>query len=226
MKANKGTTVLLTVIGIATLLVAVVGATFAYFSATVKQTYTDNDNQDVVVEAATVGTITFTHGYTIDLCDDKALAEGQECLIYPGAQEAKTFKVTADPSSTIPVEYTVYLKISDNTFETDNLVYKVSADTNDIVVDNKGTNSVLPTFATEYKSLSSKATDYTETITLGTAVLGTAGAEDVWTLDVKLLNDENANQVADQGKVFNAIIEVEPTNNTYSATYNANQGTN
>ena len=57
MKDNKGTTVLLTVIGIATLLVAVVGATFAYFSATVKETYTDEDGKDVVVQAATVGTI-------------------------------------------------------------------------------------------------------------------------------------------------------------------------
>ena len=33
---NKGTTILLTVIGVATLLVAVVGATFAYFTAQVK----------------------------------------------------------------------------------------------------------------------------------------------------------------------------------------------
>ena len=80
MKDNRGTTILLTVIGISTLLVAVVGATFAYFSATVVETDPDKDGQDVVVQAATVGTITFTHGNTIDLCDDAKLAQNQLLL--------------------------------------------------------------------------------------------------------------------------------------------------
>ena len=211
MKDNKGTTVLLTVIGIATLLVAVVGATFAYFSATVKETYTDEDNADVVVEAATLGTITFTHGYTIDLCDDA----NANCLIYPGAQEAKEFTVAADANSTIPVEYTVYLEIDNNTFITDNLGYVVSAKTN-----NAGTTtSVLPTLATEYTSLNSTKDGYVNRIKLGTATLGTGGAIDTWTLDVRLANVETANQADDQGKIFNARVVVEATNNIYSETY-------
>ena len=155
MKDNKGTTVLLTVIGIATLLVAVVGATFAFFSATVDETYTDGDNADVVVEAATLGTVTFTHGQTIDLCEDGVAPAN--CKIYPGAQEAKTFKVTADPASTKEVEYTVWLNITGNTFVTDNLGYKVSA-----VTSGGNPASTLPTFATDYTSLNTTKAGYSE----------------------------------------------------------------
>lgn len=216
MKDNKGTTVLLTVIGIATLLVAVVGATFAYFSATVKETYTDEDGKDVVVQAATVGTITFTHGYTIDLCDetDESLTfeEGSKCVIYPGAKEAKTFTVAADTASTIPVKYSVYLVIDKNGFTTDNLGYKASVTTT-----GGTTASVLPTLATDYTSLGNKAVG-TE-IKLGEATLGTAGAVDTWTLDVQLANLVNENQEADQGKEFSARIVVRATD-TYQAATN------
>lgn len=212
MKENKGTTVLLTVIGIATLLVAVVGATFAYFSATVVETDPENDNKDVVVEAATVGTITFTHGNTIDLCDDTKASPN--CLIYPGAQEAKTFTVEADANSTVPVEYTVYLVVDENDFVTDNLGYKVSA-----VTEGGTPGTVLPNdLAADYKPLNTTTAAPSAQIKLGTAKLGTAGAKDTWTLDVRLKNLENENQTADQGKIFNARIVVEATNNVYSAT--------
>ena len=108
---NKGTTILLTVIGVATLLVAVVGATFAYFTANVKDV--NPDKTDVNVSAATVGTITFTHGDTITLQN-----------AYPGDLDSKTFTIAADATSTIPVEYNIYLTVTNNTFITNNLEYK------------------------------------------------------------------------------------------------------
>ena len=58
-ETKKGNTVLLTVIAVATLLVAVVGATFAYFTASVA----GNDTaSSVVVKTAQIGTITYTNG--------------------------------------------------------------------------------------------------------------------------------------------------------------------
>lgn len=53
MSEGKNNTVMLTIIGIATLLIAVVGATFAYFSA--QLTGTDNE-KEYTVRSATVGT--------------------------------------------------------------------------------------------------------------------------------------------------------------------------
>ena len=53
MSEGKNNTVMLTIIGIATLLIAVVGATFAYFSATLTGT---NDEKEYTVRSATVGT--------------------------------------------------------------------------------------------------------------------------------------------------------------------------
>ena len=94
MENKKGTTVLLTVIGIATLLVAVVGATFAYFTASVTET---NETTNVTVTSATLGTITFDHGATLTLGDAATPA-------YPGAMDSKTFKVTADTESTVGVD--------------------------------------------------------------------------------------------------------------------------
>ena len=59
---GKSSTILLTVIGIATLLVVVVGATFAYFAAA---TTGDNDATSISVQAAGEGTtITFDGGKT------------------------------------------------------------------------------------------------------------------------------------------------------------------
>ena len=51
MENNKGSMIVLTVIGIATLLIAVIGATFAYFTVTVK--YVDKPTE-TVIESATM----------------------------------------------------------------------------------------------------------------------------------------------------------------------------
>ena len=56
MKEGNNNTVLLTVIGIATLLVAVVGATFAYFSAQLSGT----ENQSTMMGASYKGQFIFS----------------------------------------------------------------------------------------------------------------------------------------------------------------------
>lgn len=64
MDNNKGQTIFLSVIGIATLLVAIIGATFAWFSVTIQ----GNDNaSSIIVTTATVGSVVFTDGNEINM---------------------------------------------------------------------------------------------------------------------------------------------------------------
>lgn len=62
----RGNTVLLTIIAVATLLVAVIGATFAYFSATI--TGNDSPSTSVIVKTATLG-IVYNSGQQINLAN-------------------------------------------------------------------------------------------------------------------------------------------------------------
>ena len=54
MENNRGQSIFLSVVGIATLLVAIVGATFAYFSLTVQG---NNTASTISVTAATLGDV-------------------------------------------------------------------------------------------------------------------------------------------------------------------------
>lgn len=110
--SRKGNTVLLTVIAIATLLVALVGATFAYFTATVKGNETASS---VIVNTATLGTVTYKNGNELRI--DSGL---------PGVEKEVQFTVSSDSSATAAVDY--YLNWADvtNTFASnDELVYSV-----------------------------------------------------------------------------------------------------
>ena len=108
---NKGQTIFLSVVGIATLLVAIIGATFAWFSATV----TGNDDaKSVIVNAATLG-ITYTNGDEIKL--DKAV---------PGDSETKTF--TVENTSEVATGYKLGWEDVTNDFVTQSdLVYSISS---------------------------------------------------------------------------------------------------
>lgn len=101
MSEGKNNTVMLTIIGIATLLIAVVGATFAYFSA--QLTGTDNE-KEYTVRSATVGT-EFNGGADIT-------ATG----IYPKAEAwgTKTFSIKTTATKGVSTKYKITLVIDDN----------------------------------------------------------------------------------------------------------------
>lgn len=105
-----GNTILLTVIGIATLLVAIVGATFAYFTATV----TDGDKgSSVIIRTATLA-VTYNDGNNI-------VASG----ITPGWTDTKTISITN--TTDYPAAYTFRWKAgTKNTVEQDELTYVVN----------------------------------------------------------------------------------------------------
>lgn len=108
--SSKGSMIVLTIIGIATLLVAVIGATFAFFTASVKnntapsQIYTESGK--MVIEFTSLNNIEY-----------KGAIPGR-----PTWEESDTpynrlrFKVTSDNTMSLPTTYDVYLKITQNEF--------------------------------------------------------------------------------------------------------------
>ena len=120
--------VLLTVIAVATLLVAVVGATFAFFTATVKEERTTDSGQGGTnVTAASVASELIVANV------DQAAGKFTASDVYPGHKEVAALKVTADNSSgqaasvsDIAIEYDV----TTNEFSNDDIqvtVYKSSS---------------------------------------------------------------------------------------------------
>lgn len=101
MGENKGQTIFLSVIGIATLLVAIIGATFAYFTTQMK-----GDAANVSATSAKLGAVTFTaDGVTAD-----------NTAILPGwTSGAKNVTVTLAKSD-YDVTYSCTLDITANPF--------------------------------------------------------------------------------------------------------------
>lgn len=123
---DKKNTVLLTVIAVATLLVAVVGATFAYFSAKV----TEVNKTETVIKSAELG-ITFTG--TQEITADS---------IEPGWSADKVFTVenTSDYDMTFDINFT---KTVNNFTRTDDLTYSIAAVYTASTNDNYTTSSTV-----------------------------------------------------------------------------------
>lgn len=103
---NKGSMIILTVIGIATLLVAVIGATFAYFTVQIQGNVTETTVQvtssTMLVQFATQNKIEYTGavpGRPLDTDANKL-----------------RFSLTSDPELGVATKYNVYLVIDSNDF--------------------------------------------------------------------------------------------------------------
>ena len=186
MAEKKSSAVLLTVIGIATLLVTLVGATFAFFSAQVANSE-DSVDTDVVITAAKLGSIVFDHTNAINLSN-----------AYPGDTQTIKFSVNQEEASTADVKYNVYLVVESNNFITNNLTGTLTAPEGDT---SKMTSASLISTGTYANS---------EKVLIGTGTLeaGEQADSDEWSINVTL-TETNEEQNDDQGKVFQARIEVE-----------------
>ena len=163
---GKNNTILLTVIAIATLLVVVTGATFAYFAAVVR----GNENaSSISITAASKGTqVAFTGGETVNLTNiyPKGTAPGSEWI---------TKNVTLSSSktnSTGTSKYTFTMSGAANGFDF------TDEETNANVPD--GTENIKFTFTRDTTAKNSEGivpevTDPTETAT-PTSVVDSAGA--------------------------------------------------
>ena len=111
---GKNNTILLTVIAIATLLVVVTGATFAYFAAVVKN---NDEATSIQITASESGTqISLEGGEALDLTN-----------IYPRteawATKDITLKNTQVAGSSTKATYTFYMNVDTNSFEDGDLQF-------------------------------------------------------------------------------------------------------
>lgn len=110
---NKGSMVLLTIISIATLLVAVAGATFGYFNISMS-----DKNKETTIEV-TNGTLTIEHN------------DNSKINVAPSAGgtlvATKTFTVNGLITGSSNLNYEVDIKIDNNTFADNQLVYTIGS---------------------------------------------------------------------------------------------------
>ena len=181
MDETKSQSIFLSIIGIATLLVAIIGATFAWFSITI----TGNENpSDIVINSGTLGQVSFVDGTNIEIKN-----------LMPGSFTNKTFTVSqTDPSATGKISYNIVLNVKSNTLSPNaqgQFVHSLTSSGNT----NGGT---LANFtSTEVP---------TQSMIIGSGVI--EGYE-VHTYQYTIgLNNINENQNAAQGKEFSGYLSV------------------
>ena len=187
MEDGRGQTIFLSIIGIATLLVAIIGATFAWFSITV----TGNETPaDIVITSSNLGQVSFTDGTAIDL--------GK---LMPGTFTTKTFTVSqTDPSATGRISYNIMLNVRANTLTPNadgQFVHSLKSKGNS----NGGTLANFDASPVPVQSM-----------VIGSGVIeGYEIHEYEYTIG---LNNINANQNAAQGKTFSGYLSVVLTDDT------------
>ncbi len=196
MERNNGNTILLTVIGIATLLVALVGATFAYFTASINNA----NSQTVSVTTATPAGLNYVGG---QLQLPNAL---------PGDSNNMTFTVTNPSGSSVSQEYKLKVVVDtdlipdgasfvavdqSNAPAPNQLVVSVSAATT-------GSNTPFSGTLTRDYTDGTNTSDwaFTDAVTIA------PGEVHTYTLTVTFNNLEGQNQDPNQGKEFYAHVNI------------------
>ena len=125
---EKKNMVLLTVIAVATLLVAVVGATFAYFTATVQDTREDGSGKgETKVTAGSIANTTVVSNVS------NTAGKFEKTGVYPGHIEAAGLSVTAthNKEETTNTKINIVYDVTSNEFAKDEIeinVYKSDSD--------------------------------------------------------------------------------------------------
>ncbi len=122
MNENRNNTLLLTVIGVATLLVAVIGASFAYFTANL---YGQENSTTVTVGAGTLSIAYADGNGYLELTAEKIAPELTLASI------TKTFTVTGNNTTTAIMPYGIELVVQENTFTNNALTYILTSTNTD-----------------------------------------------------------------------------------------------
>ena len=206
---NKTNTLLLTVIAIATLMVAVIGATFAYFTANTSG-------------SETISTIQMTGGrLTISYADNSASLSYNQTNGSVEPQEAaviqKAFVLTGTNTTDLTMPYEVNMHVVNNEFSNNALTYVLTNDTvnnGTITLENSGNGSIPGPLVT----FEGPEADYTSA-TKGTAVTNqtiklaegnftkTEGATHQYKLSV-FFKDNGKKQDYDKQAKFAAYIDI------------------
>lgn len=189
MNDNKGQTIFLSVIGIATLLVAIIGATFAYFTTTM-----GGDAQNVTATTGTLGKVNFS-----------AEAINLEKILPGKTSDEKTLNVSLGASD-FDVNYVCYMEVTGNEV-TDMYLNLTDVDAGSDLV-SASNNKQIPAVA--YATFEDDGT--TEKTPAGTAekieiAKGTLTANSSKSLKYSItFKETGTDQNAQQGKRFNASV--------------------
>ena len=197
MENNRGQSIFLSVVGIATLLVAIVGATFAYFSISV----TGNENaSSIKVTTAKVGGVTFS-GTGAEISVNNA---------YPGWTATRTFTIQTDSTSdaSASVQYQIILH------STEVGLSSAAVSKHDFVYDLDGTGDN----AQADKTNEDMPTTVGDTV-IGTGTLAGAGASHSYSFTVTL-KESSTDQNELQGKSYYGIIQIVVATNQGLRTWN------
>ena len=185
MNSGKGSIILFTIIAVATLLVSVVGATFAYFGAAM------NGRESQKTIQVTSGTLSIEYG-----TNSKINASN----LNPGDVVAtKTFTVKGVITGSENLGYGGNLVVTNNTYSNGALVYTITSKN----VSNNGSTIVATSKPVAIPSGAS-------TIELGSGSFAgptTTGSTHEYTVTVTFANT-GADQSADLGKAFAASLNV------------------
>jgi len=209
-KTGQGSIILLTIISIAILFVAVIGATFAYFTVNLQITESekkvDIKSKALVIEFATTNNI-----YYENVVPGRPVWEEGEIPL-----NKLKFSITSPTDMLAKNGYDVYLNIDRNNFVTDNVVFYIK-ETECFRKDGTGSK------AGELISSSKLEYDYDGEIVQvgvipagftgklkinGGSVLGGLGCTDEWELEI-WLHETEAEQNEDQGKTLRATVVIE-----------------
>lgn len=206
MNEGKNNTVMLTVIGIATLLIAVVGATFAFFSAQLS-----GSDTEYKVVSATIGT-EFTG-------NDEVVANG----IFPqeAAWATKVFSIKSTSSLGVETKYNIALTVDANDVTEDATIsstgaaggtikaFSANALSYTLTATETGANTAHPGTMPKTEG-QVKIADPTKTINLGQAtVYGNGDTTVIQTYTLSMFFPRtDADQNADQGAQFKAHIAI------------------
>lgn len=221
MKEGNNNTVLLTVIGIATLLVAVVGATFAYFSAQLSGT---ESQSTMTIQASNGGSSTLDGGETIHV---ENIYPREEAWV--NKKIAVTYHNTTAPTGTfykykIGLHYTNDFHVDKDSYDIQYTITEGYCETHPEAV---GSAACGTAGGTWWQNVASEGTVTKQTATktgipAGTSDLaaiasgsinlptGEDGVTHYYTLRIYFVNDPNRNQV--QGAEFSAYVMTEQVN--------------
>ncbi len=205
---ERKNTILLTVIAIATLLVAVVGATFAYFTATIQDDRTAGSGQgETKVTAGSVASETIVANV------DNAAGKFTATDVYPGHVEVAALSVTAKSDTNAPVKINIKYNVTTNNLGTHVKVYVMKSDTPITTTATQFScdKQVTGTETVQYSETCSGWTNATTNNLTGASQVGTTttlkgNAEEV------VLASDTITGAEDPGKTAYYYIVVEYTN--------------
>lgn len=189
MRNERGNIVLLTVISVATLLVAVAGATFAYFSATMPGS-----------ESPT--TIEVTGGTVFVECNGSSTISGPQNVSANASLGKRTLTVNGNVAGSTNLHYDAKLIVNNNTYADGELVYIITST-------NTSNNGSTISSTSEPVAIPKGAS----TINLGNGKFAgpiPSGATHTYTIEIKYVNNEG---VEATDKTFKAQISVVKTTN-------------